>query len=556
MHQRQRIILLAAVCVMLAALGPAVPATETGEVLPPARVIGGSETQPGQYPFLVAVVDRNIPSAWHGLRCGGSVIAPEWVLTAASCVTGLTPARIDVVAGRHDLHIDVGVRLPVTAIHIHPGHSNTSIRYDAALLRVSQPLPVERVVLPGAEAPQFHGRTATVVGWGDTHTDDRYPRTPRHTQVVVAGDDLCAQTFGSEYDPASMLCAGDLEAGGRDACRGDEGGPLLVRSGGEWMQIGLYSWGVGCGRRAFPGVYTEMAALLGWIHNTTGQVTLTCNGLPATIVGTDGPDTIHGTDGDDVIVGLGGRDVIYGYGGNDTICAGPGPDRVDGGSGNDTIFGGEGDDVLLGGPGDDTIHGEGGNDTIRGGPGNDTIYGGDGDDTIHGDGGRDTIWGGGGNDTIHGGPGGDVIDGGPGDDTIFGDGGNDRIRGGPGNDTIEGGPGNDTIRGGAGDDTLRGGDGDDLVRGGSGDDQLFGGDGDDRLYGDTGNDHLHGGEGADHLYGGRGNDLLEGGPGDDVLWGGSGDDTLIGGPGYDEAFGGSGTDRCDAETTASCQLPV
>ena len=79
-----------------------------------------------------------------------------------------------------------------------------------------------------------------------------------------------------------------------------------------------------------------------------------CNGLPATIVGTNGNEVIHGTDGDDVIVGLGGNDVIHGYAGNDILCGGEGYDKIFGYSGDDIIFASVGDgDAIAGGDGID-----------------------------------------------------------------------------------------------------------------------------------------------------------------------------------------------------------
>ncbi len=116
----------------------------------------------------------------------------------------------------------------------------------------------------------------------------------------------------------------------------------------------------------------------------------TCNGLTATIEGTDGNDTIIGTTGDDVIVGRDGNDTIAGLDGSDTIC---------GGSGNDTISGGKGNDHLHGGKGNDSISGNRGDDFIRGRKGNDSLEGGNGDDTIRGDDGNDTCSGGNGADT-------------------------------------------------------------------------------------------------------------------------------------------------------------
>ena len=121
------------------------------------------------------------------------------------------------------------------------------------------------------------------------------------------------------------------------------------------------------------------------------QETPTCNGVPATIVGSVGNDRLDGTPGNDVIVGLEGNDVIRGFGGNDIICGGNGRDRLFGGEGNDTILGGKKNDIIKGDQGRDTLFGNQGNDRIIGGGGIDTIDGGSGvRDALTGKGGADT----------------------------------------------------------------------------------------------------------------------------------------------------------------------
>lgn len=128
-----------------------------------------------------------------------------------------------------------------------------------------------------------------------------------------------------------------------------------------------------------------LGAVLVSVPAAADEGTPTCDGLPATIVGTNGADVIHGTAGDDVIVGLGGSDTIYGYAGDDTICGGGGNDVIFGGGGRDTIKGNGGDDELdggswgdriVGGPGDDVLIGDRGSDKMKGGPGWDVIRGG------------------------------------------------------------------------------------------------------------------------------------------------------------------------------------
>ncbi|MEA3275870.1 MAG: calcium-binding protein [Pseudomonadota bacterium] len=105
----------------------------------------------------------------------------------------------------------------------------------------------------------------------------------------------------------------------------------------------------------------------------------TCQGRPATCVGTDGDDMLWGTEDDEVIMGLAGDDVIQGDEGDDVICAGPGNDAVHGARGNDSLFGEDGDDWLFGARGKDSLYGgEGDRDVLWGGPELDYLDGGAG----------------------------------------------------------------------------------------------------------------------------------------------------------------------------------
>jgi Ca2+-binding RTX toxin-like protein len=111
-------------------------------------------------------------------------------------------------------------------------------------------------------------------------------------------------------------------------------------------------------------------------------VSVRCNGLPATIVGTFGNDTLFGTPGNDVIHGRGGNDIIRGLAGKDVICGGKGDDRLFGNQGKDQLFGGRGNDVLKGGADNDRLFGQRGDDAMDGGPGSDDkCNGGPGTDT-------------------------------------------------------------------------------------------------------------------------------------------------------------------------------
>ena len=254
----------------------------------------------------------------------------------------------------------------------------------------------------------------------------------------------------------------------------------------------------------------------------------TCEGLPATVVGTAGNDTnLTGTPGPDVIVGLAGNDTISGLGGDDVLCGGSGKDTLHGGQGVDTasyrdnpqgvtvdLTGGTADnDVLIevenvvGTRFADTMHGDVWNNRFVGLDGSDSLFGGSGNDQLV-DGGTSTS-------------------------------GTNLFLGGYGNDTYVGGPAEDAVSYGYfGAPAVRV----DLGAGtafGEGDDVLAG---IDVVYGSDQADQLTGDNRANTLYGNAGNDLVVGSGGDDHLDGGFGSDIIDGSEGVDTCTGGGGTD--------------
>ncbi len=148
--------------------------------------------------------------------------------------------------------------------------------------------------------------------------------------------------------------------------------------------------------------------LIGLELAPAGPAVPTCNGLPATIVGTESRDVLFGTNGDDVIVALGGNDLIISGQGDDVVC---------GGAGVDSVWSGNGSDVLFGEDGNDRLFGQNGDDIISGGAGADFVSGAAGFDQISGDAGDDNLFGGINNDSLDGGDGSDALFGGFGTDT-------------------------------------------------------------------------------------------------------------------------------------------
>lgn len=228
-----------------------------------ARVIGGEAPAEGRYPF-VASLQRAGGRGAAAHFCGGSLVAESWVLTAAHCLKGVTAAEFRVVVGANRLSAPHGEARRPLEIRIAPGFDGDSTHgSDAALVRLSAGVPSITPVEPvrASERARWEpGDMATVVGWGVT---DEWGTTANDrllaTRVPIRSDAAMAApgAYGDSFRPSDMLGAG-LVAGGRDACFGDSGGPLVIGRGTTLRQIGIVSFGRGCGRAGFPGVYARL----------------------------------------------------------------------------------------------------------------------------------------------------------------------------------------------------------------------------------------------------------------------------------------------------------
>lgn len=258
LHPRVAASLVLAALVL--SLPPALAAPQPAGSL---RVVGGQPVADGRYPFVVSLQHVEATGAAAHF-CGGSLVADAWVLTAAHCMQGQTPSAFRVVIGASHLSAADGqVRRPAE-IRIDPAYDgDASHGADVALVRLSTPVstvvPVEPV-RPAERARWEPGDTATVVGWGvtseagTTASDDLLAaRVPIQADSVMTA----ADAYGDSFRPSDMLGAGPVD-GGSDACFGDSGGPLLVGRGSTLRQIGIVSFGLGCGRPGHPGVYSRL----------------------------------------------------------------------------------------------------------------------------------------------------------------------------------------------------------------------------------------------------------------------------------------------------------
>nr|XP_027323620.1 ovochymase-2 isoform X3 [Anas platyrhynchos] len=240
-----------------------------------SRIIGGEEAVPYSWPWQVSIQISNEHI------CGGAVLAKEWVVTAAHCFNSKELYRDlwMVVTGLHDLtEQEYRQKRSVKQYIIHPSFNKTTMDSDIALLQLAKPLEfnhyVRPVCLPAKDEVIQPSTVCIVTGWG-THEEDREKsKKLRQLEVPILVLDRCQTYYINLPSKVTqrMICAGFPLEEGKDSCtQGDSGGPLVCPSEDDsrfYTLHGITSWGSGCGRKSYPGVYTNIAFFVDWIKQS------------------------------------------------------------------------------------------------------------------------------------------------------------------------------------------------------------------------------------------------------------------------------------------------
>gem|GEM_PF-834284 len=240
---------------------------------PSTAVVGGGPADPAAWPYMAAIYQENGKSIWQSQFCGGTVVAPRLVVTAAHCLwkDDGTPAHDQAVlrvrVGDATLGGAVGTSAAVTAI-ARPPAAEPPFRPDIAVITVDQDLPVTPILVSGDSRWALRaGAPAWSAGWGLLWEEGASPETLQDVKLRTLAPGMCKTLVNAT---AFEVCAGEPLIGGTDSCQGDSGGPLTGwgYDRREYL-VGVVSNGFGCARAFLPGLYTrtDFAPVATWLES-------------------------------------------------------------------------------------------------------------------------------------------------------------------------------------------------------------------------------------------------------------------------------------------------
>ncbi|KAK7500554.1 hypothetical protein BaRGS_00008129 [Batillaria attramentaria] len=234
------------------------------------KIVGGVTMEEFEWPFMVMVEILNPKDNRFIQWCGGSILDRWTVLSAAHCFHGFEFFTFRVRAGVYNQSEEGGSEQRRDV-----AFTPSSLSNDIAIVKLASPLQlqdgvVEKVRLNGWSKCPRDGAICTVAGWGVTAEGGSSSDLPLKVDVPIVSSDQCSAFYAEQMGPDSVgpekLCAGEAE-GGEDSCQGDSGGPFMCTCNGVLKQVGIVSYGIGCARAEFPGVYARVSYFKEWIKN-------------------------------------------------------------------------------------------------------------------------------------------------------------------------------------------------------------------------------------------------------------------------------------------------
>lgn len=253
------------------------PSGITGRIKTPVHIDGEAEF--GEYPWQVAILKKDQYDNVY--VCGGALVGPSHVITAAHCIKGNQAIDLRVRLGEWDVNRESEfyphVEKDVSSILIHPEFYQGNLYNDIALVKFDGFVDFQRnphisqACLP-PKYQEFAGSRCWVTGWGKDAfgTGGKFQNILKEVDVPVINNYDCENKLRRTrlgYDfklDSGFMCAGGEE--GKDACKGDGGGPLVCEHQGQWYLGGIVSWGIGCGQYDVPGVYTKVSQYTDWVQ--------------------------------------------------------------------------------------------------------------------------------------------------------------------------------------------------------------------------------------------------------------------------------------------------
>ncbi|XP_067637176.1 collagenase isoform X2 [Eurosta solidaginis] len=236
------------------------------------RIISGTPAALGQFPWQVILkLDPD-----DDLLCGGSIIAPTWVLTAAHCTD--KQQSMFLIFGTIIFDNPNAVNMTSTQFFEHPNYNPQNLNNDVSLIRLPASLSFSKSVQPIQLVPSsyanfnFIGQVAVIAGFG--YTDDynlEFSNLLLYAYVDIISNSECASKLGDSVVISSTLCAKGENGTNMSICSGDSGGPLVTKSlGGAWMQIGVNSFvAEDMCSEGLPSGYARITSFLGFVSQTT-----------------------------------------------------------------------------------------------------------------------------------------------------------------------------------------------------------------------------------------------------------------------------------------------